>query len=95
MGKKEIEVVKPPPEIRSGTDLASIRQSWSEKSKAYPATQYTLDLSDVVFMDSAGFRLIFDYLSIFGEVIPPKDPHIIGMYDMWLDSKKGLKKNAR
>jgi hypothetical protein len=43
-------------------------------------------------MDSHGFRLIFDNLSIFTKITPPKSSHIIEMYDMWLDSKKGLKK---
>lgn len=92
---KRVEIIKPPVEIRAGSDIVIIRKQWGEKRITYPQSQFTLDLSEVVYMDSYGFRLIFDFLSMFGEVIPPKDPHIIEMYNLWLDSKKGLFKNAR
>lgn len=90
-----IEIIKPPSELRAGQDIVGIRKSWEEKRKNYPQSQFTLDLSEVVYMDSYGFRLVFDFLSMFGVVVAPKDTHIIEMYDFWLDSKKGLKKNAR
>lgn len=92
---EDIEIYKAPSELRAGTEIVKIRKQWSAMRAYYPSSQYTLDLSEVIYMDPYGFRLIFDFLSIFGQVIPPKDTNLIEMYDLWLDSKKGLNKNAR
>lgn len=87
-----MEIVKMPPEFRAGTNLTEIKKDWTEKRKHYPDYQYTLDLSDVIYMDSMSFRLVFDFLPMFTKVIPPKSQQIIDWYNEWLDSKKGLSK---
>jgi len=55
--------------------------------------QVSLDLSDVVYMDTTGFREVFNRLPHLYRVVPPRDPHTIERYNEWLDSKKGLSKN--
>lgn len=84
-----MEVIKPAfNELRGGTFILTFRN----KLSGLNTTDNTLDLSDIVFMDSTGFRLVFDFLPKFRSVVPPKNPHIIEMYNVWLDSKKGLTK---
>jgi len=89
------EVIKPPDDFHAGSKIDLFRRDLEERRKVYPGRQYTLDLSDVVFMDSFSFRVVFDFLPMFGVVIPPRSKKVIEMYDLWLDSKKGLSKNAR
>jgi len=90
-----MEIIKPPRDWHAGTEIVKFREMLKEKVKEYPQKQYTLDLSDVWYMDSFSFRIVFDFLSIFSVVIPPKDEHIIFMYNQWLDSKKGLNKGYK
>ena len=89
-----MKMIKPPNDFHMGTDLVTFIKILKEETKLYPQVQVGLDLSEVVCMDSGSFRVVFDFLSKFPVVIPPKDPHIIEMYDMWLDSKKGLSKGS-
>lgn len=87
-----METIKPPNDFHAGTAIIEMHKNWSEKRKTYPSNQYLLDLSDVVFMDSHSFRIVFNFLPMFSKVIPPRNNHIVEMYDAWLDSKKGLSK---
>jgi hypothetical protein len=89
-----MEIIKAPNEIRGGTKIIEFERFLNTCQFAYfnGYEKYELDLSDVIFMDSSGFRLIFNFLPIFNKVIPPKNQHIIDMYNFWLDSKKGLSK---
>lgn len=89
-----MEIIKPPNNFHAGTDITKLRKEWGEKRKTYPQNQFILDLSDVIYMDSSSFRVVFDFLPMFGVVIPPRNFHIIEMYNMWLDSKKGLSKGT-
>lgn len=91
----KLTTIVAPSEIRRGTDVSFITILKNCAHDYYQnGIKYHLDMSDVIFMDSHGFRLIFDYLSVFPKITPPKDTHIIEMYNIWLDSKKGLTKNA-
>lgn len=86
--------IKAPSELRAGNNIDVMRHQLSGLERNYYSSdiKYHLDLSEVIFMDSSGFRLVFDYLSIFSKVTPPKDTHIVELYNTWLDSKKGLSK---
>lgn len=90
-----MEVIKPPNDWHAGTEIIKFREMLKEKALEYPQKQFTLDLSDVEYMDSFSFRVAFDFLSIFSIVIPPRNQHIINMYNIWVDSKKGLSKGIR
>lgn len=86
--------LKPDNEFRAGRNILEFRHKIQEETKDYPQCEdICLDLSDVIFMDSFSFRLVFDFLPKFKKVIPPKNKHIVELYDQWLDSKKGLAKN--
>jgi hypothetical protein len=88
-------LIKPPNDFHAGTKILDIKKEWDLYRKDYFTSgpyDYHLDLSEVIYMDSASFRLVFDYLPIFKKVTPPKSTYVIEMYNMWLDSKKGLKK---
>lgn len=63
-----------------------------ELTKNYPQEKHHLDMSNVNFMDSMGFRVIFNLLPVFPKVTPPKSELVIKWYNEWLDSKKGLSK---
>ena len=86
-----MKMLKPPSDFHagksSGPDFKKIL-----KTLDYPKKRYGLDLSDVIFMDTYTFRLVFDYMSKFDKIIPPKSDHVVMVYDIWVDSKKGLKK---
>jgi hypothetical protein len=92
MKEKEINMIIKPKEtqVRGGTAiitfLKEVDLAISEGS------EITLDLSEVPYMDTTGFRAVFDRLPKFKKVIPPKNQHIVDMYNTWLDSKKGLSK---
>jgi hypothetical protein len=90
--EEPIEIIKPPNDWHAGTQITIFRRMLIEKSMEYPKKQFMLDLSEVEYMDSCSFRVVFDFLPMFGKVIPPKIKHIIMMYDQWLESKKGLEK---
>lgn len=81
-------------ELRAGVDIPGLRTSWDHYRflKYDQPLAINLDLSEVIFMDSFGFRMIFDYLDIFTKVTPPKCQHVVEQYNAWLDSKKSLKK---
>lgn len=87
-----MKMIRPPKDFHAGTAILKTIKEFEEATKDYPYTQCGLDLSDVIYMDSHSFRVVFNFLSKFPVVIPPKDPHIIDMYNIWLDSKKGLSK---
>ena len=92
MKEKEINMIIKPKEtqVRGGTAiitfLKEVDLAISEGS------EITLDLSEVPYMDTTGFRAVFDRLPKFKKVIPPKNQHIVDIYNTWLDSKKGLSK---
>lgn len=87
-------LVKPPNDFHAGTKIVEMKKLWDFYRISYHhgTDKYHLDLSEVIYMDSASFRLVFDYLPIFTKVTPPNSKFVIEMYDMWLDSKKGLSK---
>ena len=87
-----MEVLKPEPQFHGGQSGQDFKVLLKEKLKDYPEKKFILDLSEVVFMDTYTFRLVFDNLPKFNEIIPPKDSWVIDRYDEWLDSKKGLSK---
>lgn len=89
-----METIKAPKELRAGTEIVVMRNQLEMVRLDYYdfGRLCHLDLSDTIYMDSYGFRLVFDFLPVFSKVTPPKDPHIVYMYNMWLDSKKGLSK---
>lgn len=89
-----MELIIAPKEIRSGTEIHKFRSQLDIYRKEYYLgnNKYHLDMSDVIFMDSTGFRTIFDFLPIFTKVTPPKSQWVIETYNLWLDSKKGLEK---
>ena len=87
-----MEIIKPPEQFRAGTESTLFREMLKTKLSYYPSKQFCLDLSDVDYMDTFTFRIVFDFLSKFTEVIPPKNERVIEIYDIWVDSKKGLKK---
>ena len=84
--------MKPDSEFRAGTSILQFIKELEINTSDYPLEQVTLDLSDVIFMDSFSFRVVFDYLPKLNKVIPPQNQHIIDMYNLWLDSKKNLSK---
>ena len=81
----------PPHQIHGG-NRREVEKLFETMTVNYPDTKVHLDLSQVDYMDTAGFRLVFNYLSKFPKVTPPKSEKVIEMYDLWVDSKKGLKK---
>lgn len=89
-----MRVITPPADFKSGTEANLFRTMLEVESKNYPVQKFSLNLSDVFYMDSDTFRIIFDYMYMFSEVIPPKKQHVIDMYNDWLDSKKCLAKMA-
>jgi hypothetical protein len=88
-----MKMIKAPAEFRAGTAILEFIKLLEEETKDYPQTRVGLDLSEVVYMDSHSFRVVFNFLSKLPVVIPPKSQHIIDMYNTWLDGKKGLRKN--
>lgn len=82
--------LSPDPEFRAGTRILEFTQIIEREVEL--GSLLTLDLSNVVYMDSASFRLVFDLLPQIQKLIPPPNPHIVMMYNQWLDSKKGLSK---
>ena len=82
----------PPKQIRGGIELANTREIFRKITENYPYTKVHLDLSSVEYMDTSGFRLIFDFKSKFPKITPPKCEHICELYDVWVESKKGLSK---
>lgn len=82
--------IKPPNDFHAGTGASAFKIKLDQEIKQHDVT---LDLSDVLYMDSFTFRIVFDFLSRLEKVIPPKNQHIIDNYNLWLDSKKGLTKN--
>lgn len=86
------KTIAPPDRFHGGFDLHVFRTYLETTFKKNPNIQYTLDLSEVEFMDTSAFRVVFDFLPKFKKVIPPTQPHIIEVYNVWLDSKKGLYK---
>jgi hypothetical protein len=83
--------IRPPNYFHRG-NIETVAASWDDAFKD-SGPDYVLNLYDVVCMDAGSFRLVFNYLSKFKKVIPPKNKHLVDLYDMWLDSKKGLSKN--
>lgn len=78
-------------EFRGGVWLGAFFQTVDESLKQ--GNLITLDLTEVTFMDTDGYRAIFDYLPRLHRLVPPADSHITERYNDWLDSKKGLCKN--
>lgn len=81
----------PPKELRGGTQIQETRKQFEMITKNNPHANLHLDLSGVEYMDTTGFRLIFDFKSSFSKITPPIN-HIVEMYDFWVGSKKGLSK---
>lgn len=79
-------------EIHAG-NFKKTRDILDKAAKEYPEVKKQLDLSEVTFMDSKGFRVIFNYLSFFPKITPPNSKWVIKMYNTWLDGKKNLEKN--
>ena len=87
-----MNILKPDNEFRAGTRIGEFAKLLEESTAGYPLSQTTLDLSEVIYMDSFSFRLVFNYLPKLTAVVPPKNQQVIDMYNFWLDSKKGLAK---
>jgi hypothetical protein len=82
---------KPPTnELRGGTDIGHFLHALD--IAIAQGNKVTLDLSEVRYMDTTGFRAVFDRLPKLSGLIPPLESHIVDMYNSWLDSKKGLTK---
>jgi hypothetical protein len=89
--------IKAPVELSAGKMIVQHRKNFLLIAEDYykGEARYCLDLSEVEYADSMGFRLLFDFLSVFTEIIPPKNRRIVEDYNTWLDSKKGLSKGRR
>lgn len=87
-----IEIIKPPSDFHTGTDCSKFRKMLERKRLQHPSKKFTLDLTDVRYMDTATFRIVFDFKSIFTKILPPECKKVNEMYDIWVESKKGLSK---
>ena len=86
-------IVKPPSDFHAGVKSRDFNRYTLEMIGAGgPSINYTLDLSDVIYMDTRTFRIVFNLMPSFETIIPPKSEKVIERYDFWVDSKKGLKK---
>ena len=81
-------VIKPDNDFRSGRQLQLLYKKVRTVDRA--GKKMTLDLSEVIFMDSSLFRFVLNTLPRYDKVIPPTSEHVITRYNDWLDSKKGL-----
>jgi hypothetical protein len=90
-----MEMLKPDDQFHAGKSGQEFKEILASKLKNYPYEKFGLDLSDVSYMDTYSFRLVFDSLPKFSVVIPPKASKVVEMYDLWVDSKKGLKKSIK
>lgn len=88
----EMRVIKPPPDFSAGTATSGFVSCLEKELRKNKKTEFCLDLSEVLYMDTFSFRAVFNLLPMITQVIPPKDQHIVEIYNLWLDSKKGLKK---
>ena len=86
-------ILKAPSEFRAGSGIVMFREELIKATSTYPEDKVCLDLSDVVFMDSFSFRLVFDFMPKLPKIIPPRSLHVIESYNDWLNGKKGLCKN--
>lgn len=78
--------VKPNPDFKSGQTLSNF-DSYVEY--AYENSDYlTLDLSDVIYMDSGSFRWVFENSNKFKKILYPKSEYVINNYNLWVESKK-------
>ena len=83
-------LIKAPKDFRCGVE--SVKFEHSLNSLVNTFDDIVLDLSEVEFMDSFTFRIVFDFFPDVKKIIPPKNKHTIDRYNDWLDSKKGLLK---
>ena len=88
-----METIKPASDFHAGLSGQAFREELKSLFKSQqPGEHYCLDLSEVTYMDTYTFRLVFDYLPNFRKVIPPESDHVVKVYNGWLDSKKWLTK---
>ncbi len=90
---KENTIIKPSDHFHAGTESRDFERYTLERmGGSGPSVKYTLDLSDVIYMDTMTFRIVFNLMPQFETIIPPESKMVIERYDLWLDFKKGLKK---
>jgi len=87
--KEDTKVIKPPNDFKSGTEFSNLKLLWLQE---LTSGNTQLDLSDVIYMDTGTMRYIFDIMSSFSKITPPRSEHVVNRYNDWLDSKKGLSK---
>lgn len=84
--------IKPNFDFRAGNKLSVFRIGLMHDISTQQDMDFILDLSEVDYMDTASFRLVFDLMPSLKSIIPPKIHKCIEDYNDWLDGKKGLKK---
>ena len=85
-----MKMIKPPNDFHAGSTFEFFKIELAQA--VYLHEEVCLDLSEVIYMDTDSFRLVFDFMPRLKRIIPPKDRWSIKRYDEWLDSKKGLSK---
>jgi len=86
--------IKPSDSFHAGTEAIAFKRRLQNiiKDMSKTGMGVCLDLSDVLYMDTCTFRIVFDMLPSIEKVIPPSQNHIVDTYNTWLDGKKGLSK---
>lgn len=78
--------VKPPNDFKAGKTVSNF-DGYVEYAYEQ-CNELTLDLSDVIYMDSASFRWVFENSPKFKKIIKPKSKWVVETYNVWIEGKK-------